>query len=273
VSEAQESGNQWQNDPRPTDDLIEVALGDIEDNATWDAISALWWRGTREVFDAARSLCESSVTHEQAMGATILAQLGCPDRALPDETRALLVPMLESATDLEVLSSVLAALGHLHDASLIDSITRFKAHEDPEVRWHVVLAIDGFEDDLAIHTLIEMSSDEVANVRDWSTFSLGSMIETDSECIRDALFQRLSDEDENTRGEALKGLAYRRDERVVESLILELLSEEGSWMALEAAETLGDPRLYPALLEVRARWEGDPECVDDAIARCRPTAE
>jgi HEAT repeat protein len=258
-------------DPRSTAELIQVALGDIEENDTWDAISVLWWRGTREVFDAARVLCESAVAHEQATGATILAQMGSQEHPFPDETRELLLPMLESATDTEVLSSVICALGHLHDARLIEPVTRFKTHADPDVRWHVVLAIDGFEDDLAIHTLIEISSDESPLVRDWATFALGSLIDTDSECIRDALFQRLSDEDADTRGEALKGLAYRGDERALQPIIQELLSgAEDVGLAVEAAEALGDPRLYPALLTVRRQWEGDPEYIDAALERCKP---
>jgi hypothetical protein len=46
-------------DPRSTDDLINAALGDLDEDKAWEAIAALHFRGTAEVLRRARALCES----------------------------------------------------------------------------------------------------------------------------------------------------------------------------------------------------------------------
>ncbi|MBE0447984.1 MAG: hypothetical protein IBX64_07800 [Actinobacteria bacterium] len=48
-------------------------------------IAALHWRGTKEVLDAATSLCHSKNPHERSIGADILGQLGVPERTFPNE--------------------------------------------------------------------------------------------------------------------------------------------------------------------------------------------
>jgi len=53
------------------------------------------------------------------------------------------------------------------------------------------------------------------------------------------------------------GLARRKDPRALEPIIQELSSEHIGILALEAAETLGDPRLLPALLRLQHDWQRD----------------
>ncbi len=67
--------------------------------------------------------------------------------------------------------------------------------------------------DEALNALIELSADADAKVRDWATFALGTLAEADSPALRDALAARLDDADEDTRMEAVHGLALRGDER------------------------------------------------------------
>ena len=77
--------------------------------------------------------------------------------------------------------------------------------------------------------------------------------------IRAALSARVIDEDMVTRGEALRGLALRHDERALEPLIAELDvmcakdadNRLGDDTLLEAAFYLGNPRLLPVLLHMQ----------------------
>jgi hypothetical protein len=71
------------------------------------------------------------------------------------------------------------------------------------------------------------------------------------------LFARVTDPDDDTRGEALVGLAKRKDLRVLEPLTQELTSAEVGLLAIEAAELLADPRLASALLELQRSWAED----------------
>ncbi len=134
------------------------------------------------------------------------------------------------------------------------------------------MGLQGFEDERAIAASIELSRDTDSDVRDWATFGLGSVIEADTEAIRDALYVRLDDSDETTRGEAMSGLAKRKDQRVF-PLVLDQLEKMAYWvLPLEAAEALGDPRLLPALYHFKEHWEGEKNwpysALENAIAAC-----
>ena len=63
-------------------------------------------------------------------------------------------------------------------------------------------------------------------VRDWATFALGTLAEADAEELRDALAARLDDPDEDTRLEAVHGLAVRGDPRA-EAAARDLLAAHG----------------------------------------------
>ncbi len=89
----------------------------------------------------------------------------------------------------------------------------------------------GHEAPLTIESLMILSQDTEALVRDWTTFALGTQIDLDTEQIRIALVNRLDDPDDDTRGEALVGLATRKDERVIAALKTELSSDCINWIA------------------------------------------
>ena len=260
------------NDPRTTADLINLALTEMDENAAWDAVVLLHFRGTRDVFDAAKSLCASDCPQEKTLGANILGQLGVPDRSFPDECVAVLTKLLKPESADCVLEAACIALGHLHGEELsgraVELLCNLKDHADAGVRYAVAFALAGLSDNLTIKTLIELSSDEDPIVRDWATFALGAQTDADTPEIQQALCARLSDSDEITRGEALAGLARRKDERVVEPLIKELSShheaEHGSYR-LEAAEQLADPRLLPVLLQLKESALGRDEELEKVI--------
>jgi HEAT repeat protein len=72
-------------------------------------------------------------------------------------------------------------------------------------------------------------------VRDWATFGLGVQGDLDSAEIRDALFQQLSDSNEDVREEAMAALGKRRDQRVVPFLLAALEPPAVSVPVIEAA--------------------------------------
>src|SRR5438309_1224094 len=81
-------------DPRSTHELISTALIAPDEEVASEAILALHYRATREVFDAASQLCKSECPQERSLGANILGQLGIPDRTFRGETVKLLVVLI-----------------------------------------------------------------------------------------------------------------------------------------------------------------------------------
>ena len=231
----------------------------------------LHYRATREVFDAARQLCAGKCPQEKILGANILGQLGVPDRTFPEESVAILIGLLDVEKDEYVMQSACIALGHIRSSKAIPSLSRLKSHLSADVRYAVVYGLLGLEDDLAIKMMIDLSKDADDRVRDWATFGLGSLINADSPQIREALFARLLDSDEGTRGEALVGLARRKDQRIVELLLMELNRfPEGEYgrFGLEAVEDIGDPRFLPEVTRLKRTVAHDDTTFDEAIRRC-----
>jgi HEAT repeat protein len=257
-------------DARSTHELLSIALTAEDEDTVWEAVGILHWRGTREVFEAARQLCASRCPRERAVGADVLGQLGIPERSFPDESWAILTERLRVDENAGVLSSAAIACGHLHDVRAIDPLVQLKDHRCEDVRYAVVFGLSAYEDSKAVRALIDLSADTDAHVRDWATFGLGQQIRLDTPEIREALYARVADEDGDTRAEGLMGLARRRDERVIEPLLEDLTAGFGGALLLEAAGEMADPRLYSALVRLRQRGGIDPSFLEDAIARCRP---
>ena len=260
-------------DPRSVGELISNLLSGPDEGLYWDAVCALHWRGTHEVLDRAVRLCQSVCAVERRSGADILGQLGVPDRTFPESCLRTLLNMLVGENDHDVLRAVLVALSHLRDPEAIVPASRFRHHPDPDVRHGVVLALTGHEGEQALGVLIELTRDPEAHVRDWATFALGSQVDVDTPELRDALVGRLSDEDDETRAEAMVGLARRGDRQVLTALRRELESDSVGALAVEAAALIGDSELHPALLARVDWWDVDVGSLGEAIRACSPRPE
>ncbi|RUO88140.1 hypothetical protein D7Y11_36950 [Corallococcus sp. AB018] len=240
---------------RSVPELIALALqGDEEDETAWEAIRTLRELGSNEVFEAAVKLLHSPSSRERGRGADILAQLGSPKPGPELVTRCAdeVLSALAKEQDAAVLDSMATALGHLGDARAVPALLPLKNHPDENVRMGVVMGMMPHRDPVAIQTLIELSRDSDEDVRNWATFSLGSQAEdVDTPELRDALFDRLTETDLELRGEALVGLALRKDPRVLEPLRRELEGSEVIVLAVEAAQALEDLSLLPLLLQLR----------------------
>ncbi len=262
---------------KSTGELIQLALtaSDEEDSLGWDAIWTLRYRATREVFEAAKTLSENHAPTKRVVGVDILAQLGLPSRIYLDETLDIFFNLIDTEQDNRVLSSVGVGLGHISpEPRKVKPLLKLKNHPDPEVRFGVTRGLCSEEDPLAIQALIELSSDEDPDVRDWAAFALGTQIDVDTPQIREALFNRVCDlnDERYAPGEGLVGLARRHDERAFELTLKRLEAGSTGTLIFEAAETLADPRLYPMLVKLRddPRFDNyERGLLEDAIAACK----
>jgi HEAT repeat protein len=270
-------------------EVVEDALREEPDShERWDHIVALHKRGDDESFVAAAELLDSPDPDRRALGADILAQLGAApdvpveDRPLAGPAFRLLLQQIATETHPDVLQSIATAFGHLSDPRGIPALHALRDHPNDDVRHAVVFGLLGQDDDLAVETLIELSRDSDADVRDWATFGLGTQIERDSAQIREALVARLDDPDDDTRGEALRGLAARGDERAIPRLLVELdddvelddqsIVEEA---LLTFAAKVPDARLCRHVEKARQEWavacpgEPMPHDLVQAVEACR----
>lgn len=266
-----------QADPRSNEELIQTALTTEDNEAYWDATAVLWYRPHDQVLDISRRLLTSGEAKERVLGAHILSSA---ESIPPDESLALLLPLLEVDQDAEVLGAIGFALGQIGDPRAIAPLSQLKDHLDAEVRYGVVQGLLSHEDDQAVAILTELSADPDVKVRNWTTFGLGLVEEVDTPAIRAALWARITDENDEVRAEALEGLALRSDQRIVEPLVQELAGvEDEVWpplyrAAVEAGTRLGDPRLYDALVRLRTfvvSGEIDEE-LEAAIKNCEPAS-
>ena len=143
---------------------------------------------------------------------------------------------------------------------------------DPEVRHGVVLALTGQERPRAIESLIVLTKDPEVHVRDWANLSRGDAGRGRDPLSfpREALVHRLADEDEDTRDEAIVGLARRRDRRMIRPSGADLASGSVGRLSVEAAATIGDPQPHPLLVALRGRWNVDVAALEEASGHARP---
>jgi methionyl-tRNA formyltransferase len=258
-------------DPRmPERDVGELVRRAVEE---WDSgeewapyMSALAWRGTREVLDAVAPLADAPDPRARSVAAYVAGQLGAPLRTLPAESAALLARMGAREQDPRVLAVVAEAFGNLGEPWGLDWLLRMRAHPDPAVRDGVVAALAARADAAAVGALIELSADPEPGVRDWATFALGALAEQDSVELRDALAARLEDADADTRIEAVHGLALRGDTRAVEPALALLAARERGgtvWTrhalreaAIRLGALSGDARFAPHLPSLDDGWRG-----------------
>ena len=266
-------------DPRSNEELIQTALAAEDDEAYWEATAVLWYRPHNQVRAISQLLLGGDNVKERILGAHVLGQGGSRERMPADESLPLLLALLEVEQDGEVLGAIGYALGQIGDLRAIAPLTPLKNHPDAHVRYGVVQGLLGHNDDRAIATLTELSADPDVDVRNWATFGLVLVEEVDTPTIRAALWDRVTDENDEVRAEALEGLALREDRGVVEPLVRELAAvEDEMWpplyrAAVAAGKRLGDPRLHGALVQLRSFRGGDvDEELEEAIKNSEPAA-
>jgi len=145
---------------------------------------------------------------------------------------------------------LLYAIGHNTEGFNITQtkqLTKFSKHRSAWVRQGLTYAIGVIDNPTSIECLIELSKDHITTIRDWATFGLGTLVESDDTNIRRALWERVNDKDQNTRFEAIVGLAKRKDSPVKEIIQRELESEDCGSQIFEAIIELNEKDFLPFL--------------------------
>jgi hypothetical protein len=229
--------------------LFQRALKAKNEDKYWDYVVELRCRGTTEIYNSAKDLCFGSKVCCRQLGADILSQLGYGSSyPFRNESLKLFHKILKTEKSPKVLESVLVGIGHLQkpeDTFGVWRISSFRNHKSEDVREGVVFALLCRADRISVSTLVKLSRDKSPSVRDWATFGLSQQIDLDTPGIRKALIERINDSDYDTRGEALLGLAKRKDPRVKPFLIQEFDQEDVSSKVIEAAAAFGDKTLLP----------------------------
>jgi len=259
------------------DQLLRRAAGftDRDADDRWQVVAKLHGRTDRFAFEAACRLAVADDSSERVLGLDILGQIGySADRPFLEETLPILITA-SSDDRAEVVAASIAALGHIGDHRGLPSALRHAGHVCDDIRYSVAVALPAVAGDppaaQAVEALILLSADADPQIRDWATFGLGSQLDVDGERVRDALAARLTDDEGDTAGEALVGLARRGDQRTLAPLLAWLAADPGN-LIVEAAAELGAAEALPALLRLKhAGWQQNdarPSVLDDAIQAC-----
>jgi RNAse (barnase) inhibitor barstar len=122
----------------------------------------------------------------------------------------------------------------------------------------------------AVTTLMELTADEDADVRDWATFGLVSQLMVDGTEVRQCLLARVDDPDEDTRAEAAAGLARRHTPGIARHIRDALAAEAVGRLTVAAAASLGHPSLAEPLTRLVGWWDVDVDLLERARRRCEP---
>ncbi len=268
----------YENDVTPSRMVVERYRSKVHDDEGDASLALVHYRGGREEFELGIEYLSSSDPLDRVTGGDILAQLGWADRSFLDESVTALVRLLEDENE-EVVAAAAVALGHRGQPNVIPSLLRFADHLSAVIRLGVVHGLTGHSHPDAIRAMIRLSSDINHDVRNWATFGLGSQIKDDTPEIREAFRANLGDPDHEIRGEAIVGLAERKDPEVADILILEWESSVTvSLLSIDAAGIAADARLIEHLERFRADLSLEEDAsfksaLDDAIRACRGKAE
>jgi hypothetical protein len=253
-------------------EIIDIAYFTQDEEKYWDLLAELHRRGTIIEFQEAERICLSKDPVKREIGADVLGQLGWQKKAFQSESVSLLIQLLKDKNS-DVIASAAFSLGHRNDPLAIPFLLKLINHNNTRVRNGVTFGLMAHDNIEAVNGLIFLSKDLDRDVKNWATFGIGSQTDLDNDEIRTTLLDRVDEEDAEIRGEALIGLAIRKDKRIKDAIIKELSGEfHGSW-AVEAAALTKDCDYYPFLINLRDKLIGDIEPrfisdIEEAIKVC-----
>ncbi len=243
--------------------ILNRLLNNKTQKTYWDNISELRKRPNQEVFKKAYEFAKSDFDKQKIIGLDILQQLGFDPRYKKKETVELHFELLEEEQSDNVLKSIFHGIGHNNDElsdKQILKLLEFKNVKNTEVKHALISALLGIENTSTINVLIEFTKDKTASIRNWATFSIGSLTELDNTDIRNALWNRVNDPNFEIKSEAIVGLANRKDSRIKSIIIKELENGDYGILLFEAILIIKDQDFLPLLnknLEVAKTNEDD----------------
>ncbi len=218
----------------------------------WDNISELRRRPNQEVFEKAYEFAKSDFDKQKIIGLDVLQQLGFDPRYNKKETVELHFELLEKEQSDNVLKSIFHGIGHNNDElskKQISKLVEFKTIKNTDIKHALISALSGLDNSDAINTLIEFTEHKTSTIRNWATFGIGTLIESDNIEIRNALWKRTGDTDFETKSEAIVGLANRKDEKIKYVIKSELENGDYGTLLFEAILTLDDKDFLPLLIK------------------------
>lgn len=266
------SRTNWTNDK-----LLSRLMKNKTEKSRWDNINVLRKRPSQELFEKCAELIKSNNPKIRKIGIDILAQLGLSPRPFLKETLKIYFELLEVETDPDVLMSLLYSIGHNNDELdkvQIDKICSLIDNENNWVKEGLVSVLLGIDKLTAIEALIKLSSDKLSHIRNWATFGLGTQIERNNKNIREALWERVNDKHQETKLEAIVGLAKRKDKRVNDIIRREIIGGENGTLLFEAIIETQEKEFLPLLKHnlttingdktINPEWEKDlKNCIDE----------
>lgn len=263
--------------------LAGIALQSWENEASWNAIGAMQMLGSPDTLGMAKRFAVSKNAHKRALAMYIASQLRRErysrqlgtdsDPYAVDDTQTLLLAGLKDPVKNVVIAAI-SGFGHRPHPSALPALLAFATHPDADIRFKVAFALASYQDDASVAALLVLATDPDSDTRDWATFALGTIHDADTAEIRERLWHNLGDSDEGVRGEALAGLASRKDERVI-AVLLERLDDNCMVFELDAAEMMASPLLLGRLNAIKdavvrnedssSYWHNR---LDSAIAAC-----
>lgn len=214
--------------------LMEIAAeclcksGDDSDDFYWECICKLQRSASENVLDTCKLYSVDEDWAKRGVAVDICSEMGIRNEsitgipAFPDERETILINIAQEEKDSRVIEALGYALSHFKVPGAIEFLAIHKNHIDAEIRLAVAHGLCGYESEVAISSLLELMKDEDEDVRDWATFGIGTQIETDTDEIRDALYENLDVEYDGQYYEALNGLCERHDPRGM-SLLKEII--------------------------------------------------
>lgn len=251
-------------------DLARSARSDRDRDAVWDLLHEAAHLAAPAVEVAVAAL-DAPHPVRRAIAADLLGVVAdCHPDATSDAT-SVLVAACPRETNVTVQRSIAEAMGH-GDRRVLPALVAYAAHPDASVRLATARALTTAmyddPDDTGLDALLRLSADTDPEVRNWATFGFGWQLSVDSTAVREALWARTTDTYPEARQEGIRGLARRRDRRVVPLVAGLLRADAAHVFTFDAAAFLGDPDLLPVL----ALYNPIDQGVAEAMTECDPAA-
>jgi hypothetical protein len=207
------------------DILIKKAYKAKTETNYWNQITPLRQFVNKEMISECFQLIDSDDVKYKQIGIDILCQLGQNRKVFVKELLEKIFTIFEASLDEKLICTGLFAIGHNNKYLKVNQIKileKFQTSKSKNIRYALTFSLLGIENHKAVETLIKLAKDRSSQVKDWATFGLGTQIKTDNEKIRNILYKNCFSKDNQTKQEAIKGLANRKDERVKEIILQEL---------------------------------------------------
>ena len=218
-------------------------------------------------------LMNSEQDKSKILAIDILSQLGSKRKKFAKKLINKLFVFLQESKNEKLITSCLIAIGHNNKfltKRQINYLEKFKNDKSKEIRYALVFSILTLENETAINILIKLSDDKSPKIRDWALFGLGTQIEIDNNEIREILFKHCFDKDDQSKQEAIKGLANRNDERVYKIILNELQSEDFGSLLFETIMEIKNGEIFlPELHKILKKYKKDKNINRDWISNLK----